>query len=146
MSDHTRVRKQYVPITPEVEAAVHEMRARGRSYRDISTALNIGKTSVERVINGTLDQAGKKPVVDYALYRHFDAEGRLLYVGISENARVRTGSHAITKDWFLDVATTTYQRGFSSREELADAEYLAIKVEVPLWNLQHVVCGSKAQR
>lgn len=67
-----------------------------------------------------------------SVYRYFDASGRLLYVGQSENPFGRLYSHAKDKDmtlvrqiqveWFPDFI-------------MADmAERWAIKTENPLWN------------
>lgn len=70
----------------------------------------------------------------HALYRHFDATGRLLYVGITNDPGRRWGQHS-AKDWWLDVTKTTIER-FDSRAEVLTAERAAIEAERPWWNIQ----------
>lgn len=66
------------------------------------------------------------------LYRHFDGDGNLLYVGISLSAIARLGQHK-TSHWFNQIATVTIEK-FDSRDDALDAEFLAIKTENPLHN------------
>lgn len=71
------------------------------------------------------------------LYRHFDAHGRLLYVGIAVNPRKRLLAHAREgATWVTEVASSTYQR-FRTHKEVLDAEIKAIQNEAPLWNIVH---------
>ncbi|WPO69947.1 GIY-YIG nuclease family protein [Streptomyces sp. KN37] len=44
-----------------------------------------------------------------ALYRLFNAEGDLLYVGISKNPRKRWGQHALEKPWWHEIAEKTVE-------------------------------------
>lgn len=67
------------------------------------------------------------------LYRHFDHEGHLLYVGIALNAFARLKQHRIGSYWYHAVATVTIQN-FSTRADAARAETHAIKTEKPLYN------------
>lgn len=69
-----------------------------------------------------------------ALYRFFDADGRLLYVGISDNIRSRWGHHRNHKSWWPDVARATVEL-FDTWGAAAEAEDLAIKTEDPLYNV-----------
>ena len=69
------------------------------------------------------------------LYRHLDAEGRLLYVGISLSALDRLSQHKRNAHWFTSIASVTIET-FSSRKEAVDAEELAIKAENPAWNIR----------
>lgn len=73
-----------------------------------------------------------------ALYRHYDAGGVLLYVGISEGLMDRTIRHARTSDWarFAERAEADWH---GSRELAAAAERRAIRDEVPVFNRQHAV-------
>lgn len=70
------------------------------------------------------------------LYRHFNLEGELLYVGISINAFERYKQHAIEKDWFDSVINMTVER-FSTRQQALEAEKAAIKAEKPKYNVVH---------
>lgn len=70
------------------------------------------------------------------LYRHFDSDGNLLYVGISLNAVARLAQHKICSQWFSQITTITIEN-FPTRHELLSAEIEAIKNEKPLYNVQH---------
>ena len=69
----------------------------------------------------------------HCLYRHFDAEGRLLYIGISSSLAYRIEAHRRASEWFPLVATISVQH-FASREELESAERAAIVAEKPPHN------------
>lgn len=70
------------------------------------------------------------------LYRHFAADGALLYVGISLSWPARTKTHSREKDWFGDVAQVTIQQ-FATRQAAIDAEREAIRREKPRFNVVH---------
>lgn len=67
------------------------------------------------------------------LYRHFDASGRLLYVGISLSAISRLSQHSGDSHWFGDIANVTVER-FETRRDALHAEADAIASEDPLYN------------
>ncbi|MBV8664654.1 MAG: helix-turn-helix domain-containing protein [Hyphomicrobiales bacterium] len=69
------------------------------------------------------------------LYRHFDAEGRLLYVGISLAALTRLAQHKERSHWFAAIATVTIET-FATREDAIQAETLAIQTEAPRFNIK----------
>ena len=71
-----------------------------------------------------------------ALYRHFDAEGRLLYVGITDHLGERDKQHAATSVWHHAVIRSDVQWCLS-REHAAELERVAIRHEGPLYNLAH---------
>lgn len=71
-----------------------------------------------------------------ALYRHYDATGQLLYVGISNDYARRTDEHAASKPWWSEVAETRVEH-FPSRKDALAAERRAIASEAPLYNVQH---------
>ena len=68
-----------------------------------------------------------------ALYRHFDGNGRLLYVGVSLSALTRLAQHATTAKWFGDIRRVDIEWHASRRLALA-AESRAIKIEAPVFN------------
>lgn len=70
------------------------------------------------------------------LYRLFDNEDRLLYVGISSKWYERLHQHEKNQPWWNTVATIKLEQ-FDSRSEVEEAEKLAIKTEKPLHNRQH---------
>ena len=70
------------------------------------------------------------------LYRHFDGEGRLLYVGISLSAVTRLAQHKLSSKWFDDIATVTIEK-YEDREQAQTAEREAIRKEKPVYNIHH---------
>jgi hypothetical protein len=70
------------------------------------------------------------------LYRHFNAAGELLYVGISISAMARLGQHVDVSPWAKDITTVTIET-LPSREEALAAERVAIKTEHPKFNIKH---------
>lgn len=68
-----------------------------------------------------------------ALYRHFDRNGCLLYVGISGSHLLRLAAHMESSVWAGEIAQITVQ-WFEDREGAAAAEALAIQRERPLHN------------
>lgn len=70
------------------------------------------------------------------LYRHFDAGGELLYVGISLHAVVRLTAHKSQSAWFKDIVRIEIEN-YSSRMEAIRAEIEAIKTEKPIYNVLH---------
>ena len=69
-----------------------------------------------------------------SLYRAFDADGVLLYVGISSSALRRLGQHAGGPAAWWDRATRVEIEHFPTRTEASDAEQRAIADEAPLFN------------
>lgn len=79
-----------------------------------------------------------------ALYRHFDAGGALLYVGISSSLTDRMHQHTCQSSWFGEIATVTVQH-FDDRNDAVAAERVAIATEKPLHNKAWNSAGGKAQ-
>lgn len=72
-----------------------------------------------------------------ALYRFFNADDLLLYVGITENVEQRWTTHAAQKSWWPEVANKTVEWCADRTEALA-REKRAIVAECPLYNVVHV--------
>jgi excinuclease UvrABC nuclease subunit len=70
------------------------------------------------------------------LYRHFDANGTLLYVGMSLNALNRLIQHRQVSLWFDEIANITIEK-FETKDQLIEAEMQAIKTESPKYNIIH---------
>ena len=70
------------------------------------------------------------------LYRHFDADGVLLYVGISANAMQRLAGHGSQSSWASRIARVEIEN-WPTREEALLAEQEAISAEGPLFNRIH---------
>lgn len=68
-----------------------------------------------------------------AVYRHFDADGQLLYVGISQDPRSRLYQHKSRSRWFDQIANVAV-KWMPNREDAAEAEAKAIREERPLFN------------
>lgn len=68
------------------------------------------------------------------LYRMFDADDNLLYVGITFNPQSRFTAHRRDKEWWRDIARISLSH-YECRVDLAEAERQAIRDEQPLYNL-----------
>jgi len=67
------------------------------------------------------------------LYRHFAADGTLLYVGISLNSVVRLSQHKDASPWFAEIARIEIEN-FESRPVALAAERAAVQAENPKYN------------
>ena len=70
------------------------------------------------------------------LYRFFSDDNELLYVGISNQWRERFHQHEKSQPWWNEVSHISLER-FETREEVAEAERIAIREELPAYNKQH---------
>lgn len=70
------------------------------------------------------------------LYRFYNSNDALLYVGISEKGPERWKAHRKDKPWWTDVARTTTEH-YNTRTEALDAERAAIIAEHPRHNVVH---------
>lgn len=68
------------------------------------------------------------------MYRHYDSEDNLLYIGISINAVNRLNQHQKHSNWYKLIAKMTIEN-YASREELEKAEVVAIQEENPAHNV-----------
>jgi len=67
------------------------------------------------------------------LYRHFNAAGGLLYIGITRNVKLRNNCHNHASPWWDEVASTTIEE-LPTRDDALRAEEVAIEVERPIHN------------
>lgn len=72
----------------------------------------------------------------HALYRFWDANDRLLYVGITANPGSRWKQHSKDKPWWHDVTRVTIER-YPDRLSVLNAERTAITLERPVHNVVH---------
>lgn len=70
------------------------------------------------------------------LYRHFDKQGELLYVGITNQPSVRLTAHGNSSEWAKDIDSVK-EEIFRNRPLAMEAERLAIISEKPVWNRCH---------
>lgn len=68
-----------------------------------------------------------------ALYRHYDADGQLLYVGITNNPTRRLAEHKSRAVWRNEIDHVEV-KWIGSREEALSAEAEAIRSEGPVFN------------
>lgn len=68
------------------------------------------------------------------LYRHFDKDGTLLYVGISLSAIYRLSQHGDHSEWFNSISRVEIE-SFETREMAIEAEARAIFNEKPKHNI-----------
>lgn len=71
-----------------------------------------------------------------ALYRHFDAAGVLLYVGVASDPTLRAEQHAGKSPWFRFVDHTDTE-WHATRGKAMAAERRAIAAESPVFNQTH---------
>ena len=70
------------------------------------------------------------------LYRHFDANNNLLYIGVSSRISQRIKEHSIHSSWWQNVSKITLEH-FEIRKEVLEAERNAIIAEQPKHNIIH---------
>jgi predicted DNA-binding transcriptional regulator AlpA len=70
----------------------------------------------------------------FHLYRHFDAGGTLLYVGVSISALNRLMGHKEKAHWYWTIARMDVTN-YETRQASLDAERKAIIEEMPLFNI-----------
>ncbi len=71
------------------------------------------------------------------LYRLFDADGTLLYIGISYSAIARYAQHKADKPWIGNVCRIDIETHDVSRAEIEEMERAAIIAEKPAHNKKH---------
>lgn len=69
-----------------------------------------------------------------ALYRHFDAVGMLLYVGVSLSPMARLSKHGDNSHWSKNISRVTME-WFPDRRSALAAETCAIRTEFPVHNI-----------
>lgn len=80
-----------------------------------------------------------------ALYRLYDVEDVLLYVGVTADLRSRYARHRATKHWWPQVVCRDAE-WYPTRQEALDAERSLIKNEKPLYNVQGSVDKDLAEQ
>lgn len=71
-----------------------------------------------------------------ALYRHFDSDGRLLYIGIASDPETRRKQHQRNSRW-ARLSDDMAVEWFTTRGEAEAAERAAIASERPIFNTTH---------
>ena len=82
--------------------------------------------------------------VKTTLYRHFNANGKLLYVGISLSALQRLSQHADHSDWYNKISRVEMEH-FPDRPSAMAAEKKAVISEGPLHNIHYKKTPNKTR-
>jgi hypothetical protein len=77
----------------------------------------------------------------HVLYRCFDSDGGLLYIGITGDPGNRFAVHECLTPWWADVAKIDQDSDHASRAELEEAERAAIRAEHPFYNVKDNPCS-----
>lgn len=72
-------------------------------------------------------------IADSYVYRYYDADGRLLYVGQTAHLTTRDKNHRNTKAWYPQIARREVSGPFTKDIALA-AEFFALQTEDPIHN------------
>lgn len=112
------------------------------SFSDPSSASRIGDSSSP---SGRIDLDASRRVcgadtrasLPHHLYRHFDKNGALLYVGISLSAFGRAAQHRMGSRWFNAVKSMTIE-AFPTRKAARRAEIATQQTERPLFKHRRV--------
>jgi transcriptional regulator with XRE-family HTH domain len=137
----------------ELTSAAAALQREGWGYREIAEELGVTKSTVSRwlhraAVSGSdpvdasrlRKPAGQvsgimRPTKLHTLYRFYDAQGRLLYVGQTVNVPTeRFVLHANEKTWWSSVANITLEHIEGSQADLDRAESLAYSTENPFYN------------
>lgn len=73
---------------------------------------------------------------DYALYRHFDCQEKLLYIGLTNDPERREPDHRSQSFW-MELTVRSEVESYDSLPKVRAAERDAILAEQPLFNRQH---------
>lgn len=71
-----------------------------------------------------------------ALYRHFNSDGELLYIGVALSPTYRLRQHLDVSHWAHQISQIEVC-WFDNRPAALEAEREAIKKEKPLYNIRH---------
>lgn len=70
------------------------------------------------------------------VYRHFNRDGGLIYVGLTADPTRRTYNHSRVSPWWSGIARIDW-RSFPDRFAARTHEKESIRLERPLYNLNH---------
>lgn len=72
---------------------------------------------------------------EHVVYRVYDADERLLYIGVTVDLKNRLRVHGYQSPWYVDAARVDAE-SFPDRPTAFDAEAYAIREEAPLHNVR----------
>lgn len=79
------------------------------------------------------------------LYRLYNTDNQVIYVGVTANVGMRLGQHEYTKTWWGDVARVEVDT-FAARPDALAAERAAIVTLSPVHNVTHSVINEPTPR
>lgn len=109
----------------------------GRTNGNLLSSSAAGTVSADRRYRaGRTEESTKTAEPPHTLYRFWNSEGALLYIGLTDHPLRRWSQHSKSKSWWHQVAGITIEH-FDTRNQLNKAERAAIKAERPLHNITH---------
>lgn len=99
-------------------------------------------TNLRRQVSGmpeptTLPDSQSGPSVSQgSLYRYYDVDGTLLYIGVTKRGRIRNFEHSSDKEWWPFVARQDVEHFATYDEALASERSLIFDLRPP-FNIQH---------
>lgn len=135
----TRPRSGGLCLADRIYPEVRSMFEGGQSQNEIAKALGVSQATVGRSLSrNDPDRPGAttspKPTMQ-TLYRMFDADGQLLYVGISVNPMSRMKHHASAQPWWEEVSGIDLEK-YATRDQVMEAERRAVENENPRYNVR----------
>lgn len=132
---------RHVKIIARSIDMVAEVDDRGRMLSEFARLQEQFAKLAELTPQGSMEDFGGAPGLysrpsGCALYRWFDRDGRLLYVGITGKLHVRQDSHSLRSTW-SEFASDCQVVRYPTKELALAAETAAIKDERPLFNKMH---------
>lgn len=85
------------------------------------------------------------PIQKTTLYRYFDSNHSLLYVGITKDPYARAEFHSTKQPWWEEVSYGTFMH-FDSRQEALEAEDFIIGSQFPKYNKAGPVLEFQARK
>lgn len=79
------------------------------------------------------------------LYRHYDKDNNLLYIGVSLSQMNRLSQHKNHAHWYEQIVKITLEN-YPDRQSVLDAERLAIINENPMCNLKRPAIEEKVKK
>jgi len=128
---HGAERLEYMRSVRTFETATEVDRALAAAFR-----MGVGAEHFSSYFPGIDLESAPRRESRTALYRHWDASGKLLYLGISHDPAARSEQHRRRSPWFKFVSETSVA-WFETRDQAASAERAAIRSEAPVFNHTH---------
>jgi hypothetical protein len=127
------MRKHAVAATWDLKALTEPKLFTGSPAHDRVRAALVDAAEVGSRYRTARPRPAKRTVV----YTHFDENGVVLYVGITDDPKIRGGSHSTYSAWSQFAATMTGE-WMPSREDAELRERELIQSLAPVFNLAHV--------